>query len=182
MKGHLKNIAILFLFVVIMAPISFAFLSYHIQLKLIKREVKQQLIQATDRSDLVAFTFNLNSTDFKSLRWEHDREFELNHKMFDIVEADTIGNIVHYLCFPDKQETALNLVFNKKLANRYAKDQFAKNRANQMLSLIYGIYFIPFQEEHEANISFITKKYGAYSKIFIAVSLDFPAPPPKLFN
>jgi hypothetical protein len=181
MKQYLKNSFIILLLVAIMAPLSFAFMSYRFQLKLIKREVKQQLIQETNRTDLVALSFDIYSPEFKGLRWEHDREFEFNEKMYDIVDADTSGHIIHFLCFPDKQETALNQLFNKKLEDRYANDQPAKNRANQMLALIYGLYFLEIEIDDQNYTNYITQQYACYEQNYQTVSLELPSPPPKFF-
>ena len=181
MKAHFKNSVILLLLLAVMAPISFAFLSYHVQLKLIKREVKQQLIQETNKEDLVSLSFDMNSELFKSLHWEHDREFEFNQKMFDIVEVDTIGDTIHYLCFPDKQETALNLAFNKKLEDRYANDTPSKNRAHQMHSLIYGLYFIPQELDNQNYTAYTSCQYAAYHFSYQSIGLDLTAPPPQDF-
>lgn len=164
-----------------MAPLSFAFMSYHWQLKLIKREVKQQLIQETNKEDLVTLSFDIRSHEFKKLHWEHDHEFEYQEKMFDIVAADTLGHTVYYLCFPDKQETALNLAFKKKLEDRYANDLPSKNRANQLLSLIFGLYFVANDELDRNYVDYITQQYVRYNQTFHSISLDFPSPPPKFF-
>lgn len=182
MKQSLRNTIILFLLVAIMAPLSFAFLSYHLQLKIIKHSVKEALIAETAKSEFVAFSFDLRSPEFQKLRWEHGREFELDDKMYDIVEADTLGHIVHYLCFPDKQETALNFNFKKKLEDRYAKDQNSKNRANHMLSMIYGLYFVQNEEEQVIYTFLSMLRYAAYQKNITSLSFDFPTPPPQLFS
>ena len=179
MIKYFQNIALLLLLVAIMAPLSFAFLSYRVQLKLVKREVKQQLIQETDQADLVAFSFDLHSNEFKGITWEHGHEFELKGKMYDIVEADTVGNEVHYLCFPDKQETALNLAFKEKLKNRYAQDGAVRNRGNQMLLLIYGLYFIPFQQDNQNYTLITNRRYAAYRFNYQSIGLDLASPPPQ---
>lgn len=169
----------LLLLLAIMAPLSFAFVSYHWQLKMIKREVKEQLIQETPQSAFVEFSFRLGDSNFKSLRWEHEHEFEYDHKMFDIVEADTLGQLVHYLCFPDKQETALNALFKQKLKERYSQDRPAQNKANQILSFIYGLYFVNDSLEKVFNPLSKQQQFAAYLKLDTQVCLDELSPPPQ---
>ena len=173
---------LLFLAIMIVAPLSVSFFSYKMQLKKIKKEVKWKLINDTPKDELVYFEFNMNSEEFKKLRWEHKHEFEMDHKMFDIVEADTIGNLVKYLCFPDKQETELNAVFKNQLQERYAKDKPIKNRTTLMASLMMSLYFQDHIEKPKVVTTFNKqKKYFIQSK-YTSISLEIDSPPPQFFS
>lgn len=179
MKLLLKNIVIIALLFSVSAPIIISFMSYNIQLKKIKKEVKNDLIFNTPRSELVNFEFDMNGSEFKSLRWEHQHEFEYNELMFDIVEGDTIGNMVYYLCFPDKQETALNKEFRELLNARYANDQPAHKRQWLISNFIKSLYLpesFPFFDEF--NIEPI-RAFKEYFFSYDAIYLESISPPPE---
>jgi len=182
MKQLFSHIMLLFFAIMIVAPLSVSFFSYKMQLKKIKKEVKWKLINDTPKDELVYFEFNLESEEFKKLRWEHDHEFEMNHKMFDIVAADTLGDKVKYLCFPDKQETALNAAFKNQLEDRYASDKPLKNRTTLMASLMMSLYFYEIESKPRCIDTFTKqKKYFIQSK-YTSIQLEIESPPPQFFN
>lgn len=167
------------LLLAVSSPIFIAFLSYNIQLKKIKFQVKHELIYNTPKSDLVAFTFKYDSEDFKNLDWKHKREFEYNGLMFDIVEADSMENEVYYLCFPDKQETALNHEFKDLLNQRYADDD-SSNKNQRLISNFIRSLFVPeFTEENSFISTFYLKHNDYYSQILHQVYLERLSPPPQ---
>ena len=182
MRQIFNNIILLFLVIMIVAPLSVSFFSYKIQLKKIKKEVKMTLINNTPKNDLVFFEFDMKSLEFQNLYWHHSREFEMDLKMFDIVEADTIGDIVQYLCFPDKQETELNAAFKSQLEDRYASDKPIKNRTTLMASLMMSLYFQDYIEKPKVIATFTKqKKYFIESK-YTSISLEIDSPPPQFFS
>ena len=95
------------------------------------------MIAGIPLKELVHFQFDMNDAAFQKLEWEHSREFEYNHKMYDIVKADTVGNLVTYICFPDKQETALNAKFRKHLNDFYANNADQENSNKRLNNFIY---------------------------------------------
>lgn len=179
MKILLKNIVIFALLFAVSAPIIISFMSYSIQLRKIKKEVKNDLIFSTPRSELVNFEFDMNGSEFKSLRWVHSHEFELNELMFDIVEADTIGNMVYYLCFPDKQETALNKEFKDLLNARYATDLPAHKRQRLISNFIKSLY-LPENFQFFDDFDFKPLKvFRDYVFSYETICLEAQTPPPK---
>lgn len=179
MQNLYRNSLVFVLLIAIMFPINMAFISYKIQLKLVKHQVKRELIANLDKEDLVNLQFDLAGESFKQLKWKDGHEFEYQGLMFDIVQADTLGTSVHYLCFPDKQETALNHLFKEHLQDNYAKNKGLKHRASQMLSLLMSLD-MPIEEVWafgEASDSAI--RFADYTAFFYNSFLDIPSPPPK---
>lgn len=182
MNKWIRYIVSIFLVIAVVIPVSFSFLSYHLQLKKVKREVKWMLINNTPKDELVYFEFDMDSEQFKSLRWEHDHEFEMDFKMFDIVEADTVGRNVTYLCFPDKQETALNAQFRNQLNDRYANDNPIKNRANQINLLMLSLFI--YNDEKPQKVDVILSEIAHFYKneIYKSIKLSIDSPPPQFFS
>lgn len=178
MKTFLKIIGIIILLMALVNPMYYAYVGYHVELKKIKKEVKHQLISNTLKDDLVAFRFNMESESFKSLHWKHSREFQYKGKMFDIVEADTLKGYVNYLCFPDKQETALNEEFNDLLNERYASDRPSNNKQKLLSNFVKSLFIE--DEKIESNFVFIDlKEFNNYINITIPSSYikSFDIPP-----
>lgn len=162
MKNILKIIGIIVLLLALVNPMYYAYVGYHLELKKIKREVKNKLIFDTPREELVTLKFELGGNEFKSLDWKHSSEFEFQGKMFDIVEADTIGHFIQYLCFPDKQETALNQEFDDLLNERYANDQPSNNRQKLVNNFIKSL----FVQDEEIETFFIAQNSIEYNQYF----------------
>lgn len=179
MKKMLLYTGIFVLLLAVASPIFIAFLSYNIQLKKIKFQVKHELIFNTPKSELVEFSFKYDSEDFKNLDWKHNREFEHNGLMFDIVEADSMENEVYYLCFPDKQETALNHEFKNLLNQRYAADD-SSNKNQRLISNFIRSLFVPeIKQENVFDFEFTLKHQDYYSQILHQVYLERLSPPPQ---
>lgn len=181
MINLLKYIGITALLLAVSSPVMLSFLSYKLQLRSIKRQVKNELIFSTPREELVSFCFDMTGPEFQSLRWEHSQEFEYDEKMFDIVEGDTNGNIVNYICFPDKQETELNFKFKNMLNERYSDNIPFKN--NQKLVSIYIKSLFP-PETHFVEIHFfeeVEKKYLFFPENIPYVFLEHSTPPPEFY-
>lgn len=166
----------------VVAPLSVSFFSYKMQLKKIKKEVKWKLIHDTPKDELVYFEFDMKSEEFLGLYWHHSHEFEMDYKMFDIVEADTIGDYVKYLCFPDKQETELNAAFRNQLNDRYAKDVPMKNRTTIMASLMMSLYFSDHIEKPKVIMTFTKQKKYFIQFKYNSIPLDIESPPPQFFS
>lgn len=181
MKKAILQIGMITLTILVSAPIFVAFLSYHIQLKKIKREVKNVLIDNTPRNELVSFTFDMQSAEFKKLNWKHNKEFEYQRKMFDIVEADTTEGNVYYLCFPDKQETALNAKFNNLLNNRFAHDVPSKNNQHLISQFIKSLCTNEIAQYTYIDYSQIQKLYCKSHLRFSSAEIAIPSPPPQFF-
>lgn len=156
MRQFIKNILIILLCLVITFPVSLSFLLYYQQLRAIKKEVKQELIANTPKSDLVIFSFLMQDEDFQNLRWHDGHEFEWNNKMFDLVAADTLGSMVYYTCFPDKQETALNAKFKIQLQDRYTKDRGKKNKSVQICAMFLSL----FSQNHSTELPSLTYTFS----------------------
>tara|TARA_B110000908_G_C10216423_1_gene433041 strand:+ start:295 stop:837 length:543 start_codon:yes stop_codon:yes gene_type:complete len=180
MKNFFKGIGIIVLLMALVNPMYYAYVGYHIELKKIKKEVKNQLIANTPKEYLVSFRFEIESNTFKSLEWKHSREFQYQGKMFDIVEADTINNYAHYICFPDKQETALNQEFNDLLNERYAHDKPTNNKQKLLSNFVKSL----FVQNEEIDSFFALQNRVEYNKYFKGVSpSDFIKarnPPPQI--
>ena len=98
--------------------------------------------------------------------------------MFDIVEADTLKGYVNYLCFPDKQETALNEEFNDLLNERYASDRPSNNKQKLLSNFVKSLFIE--DEKIESNFVFIDlKEFNNYINITIPSSYikSFDIPP-----
>jgi hypothetical protein len=75
--------------------------------KMIRREVKHQIMETLDEQELVTFRFSLADTA-QLLEWEHENEFEYQGEMYDVVRRTYSGGFVTYHLWWDHKETALN--------------------------------------------------------------------------
>ena len=84
----------------------------------IKRETKWKMIAGMEKEELVLLKFSKKETKTK-LRWEHDREFEYDGQMYDVVSKETKGDTIYYRCWWDHKETALNQKLEKLVAKAF---------------------------------------------------------------
>ncbi len=95
-----------FLFLVtFVAPFWGTYFYLTIQQKYIKEGVQNKIEEGIPINEMVKLTFSKSEID-KVLRWEHDKEFQYNGQMYDVVEVTDVGDSLQYLCWWDKAETA----------------------------------------------------------------------------
>ncbi len=101
----MKKIFPFFFLVTFVAPFWIMYFYLSLQQKYIKEGVKNKIEEGIRENELVKLTFSTSEID-KVLRWEHDKEFEYNGQMYDVVEVTDVGDSLQYLCWWDKAETA----------------------------------------------------------------------------
>ncbi|WP_133299865.1 hypothetical protein [Larkinella punicea] len=73
----------------------------------VRKDVENRLEEGRTESQRV--TLKLAVSEIKTnLRWEHDREFEYQGQMYDLIATTVVGDSVFYECWWDKEETRLN--------------------------------------------------------------------------
>lgn len=67
---------------------------------------RQQIAQGLNDSDLIRLRFSHHEARV-TLYWKHSREFRFDNEWYDIVRIHADADSVTYLCYHDKEETAL---------------------------------------------------------------------------
>lgn len=147
----------------------------------VKQEVWEQIDAGIDQSELVLLKFSKKETKTK-LRWEHEREFEYNNRMYDVVKTKTIGNMVYYWCWYDHIETMLNRQM-EELASQ-ALGPGSKNKKEwAMLASNSRSLYCPFSIYLDLDISreSVYKPSVSSLDFYSQISKKPPTPPPQ-FN
>lgn len=174
MKGRLTGISLLFCFVV---PMIATYTSLHFQKQLIRKEVKRQIIAGIDKSELFLLKFTKQESH-TLLKWKHNKEFEYQHEMFDVVETETCGDTLSLWCWRDSKETKLSKQLDKLLDYVFGHD--SRRMVNQKrLSNFYKSLYC----EHDVATQMLTclpeQPVPAYHFSLSKVVHQPPAPPPK---
>lgn len=101
-----KNIIVI-LCCIALGSFSGTFFWYQIQKISIKKTISEYIDNGIEKEKLVLLKFTYADSETK-LRWEHSKEFEYNNQMYDVVEIEYKNDSVYYLCWHDKEETAIN--------------------------------------------------------------------------
>ncbi|HNP16863.1 MAG TPA: hypothetical protein PKL31_00410 [Fulvivirga sp.] len=155
------------------------FLAIHtiltIKKQVIRREFKHEIIKTLSKSDLVLIALSKTEAE-KQLNWEHDREFEYQGQMFDIVESELTPDSVKYWCWLDNDETHLNKML-EKLSSEASQDD-KKRRANQLLTFLKSFHFIA-KFELKTTIDIFSPLYSTEKPFLISHKSQPPSPPPE---
>jgi hypothetical protein len=146
--------------------------------RMLKREIKHQIIEGIDKSELVELTFTLADAETK-LRWEHSQEFEYNGEMYDVVESKTIDGKVTYWCWWDNEETSLNKQLNQLLA-RALNDQTPSNSSSNAQSWLNLIFLVPDKTAFvQLDFLKLRKSFFGLQNDLTGISISGDSPPPK---
>lgn len=170
---------ILLLSCLLIDPMISAFTWLQYKKTVVKKEVKRQINEGMDKDELVLLIFSKEETQTK-LRWEHPREFEYNHKMYDIVKTKTVGDTVYYWCWYDHEETMLNRQLEEVADQALGKSQKTRKEIAPLMPYFKTLYCL-FSFHSVVSIPQLLSErmdlfYHLYSKVFIQP----PTPPPQL--
>lgn len=159
-----------------MLPLTAKFIWLQHHKVIVRREVKSNLIAGLEKENLVLLQFTSKEAKTQ-LRWEHDKEFEYKHQMFDIVETEVHGDTTNYWCWPDNEETQLNQQLDKLLANALGNDSQIQDTKKQLTDFFKSLYH---QESGETFLIFsqVFQQNFQNKLSYTSHSLSPPVPPP----
>lgn len=147
------------------------------QKKIIRKQIKHKIIAGIDKSELVLFSFTKNEAE--RLKWKHSKEFSFNGSMYDIVEADTVGNNITYWCWWDYEETKLNKQLNTLLADFLGADTKSKETKARLASFYQSLFYSTHKPWKFLNINNNLKHNFIYVLDYLSLQFPPPTPPPN---
>lgn len=177
MSKYLKFAAIFFLFLLLFRAGGFLTL-FQVHQKLIKREIKKQIIAGLPDNELKVFKFSLDENySLKGIKWVEEDEFIFKGKMFDVVRVKIIDGEKLLYCYEDNKETNLTNRMNK-LQKDFQNNPIEKNSTNLLVQLLNT----PFEiQAHQIVAGFASIKNHSFHYFFRLKSWSaIPVyPPPK---
>lgn len=162
-----------------MLPFWLSFSLYQVERSMIKKSVKNMLMEKLNDSDLVLLKFKKEEINSK-LEWEHSREFEFNQKMYDVIKTEYSADSVFYLCWLDKDETALNKRLFTLLINSLEKNNKTSKTFGQLISSFSNYYLIQQSFYLNINSKRIEKYLVSYINQYESLNFSPNYPPPKV--
>jgi len=140
-----KLIPFFFLFLFI-APFYGMFLYLTLQQKNIKQNVNKKIEKGIPHNELVQLSFSKKEIH-EILRWEHEKEFEFQGQMYDVVEITKSRDSITYLCWWDKAETISKKNMQKLLHAGINKSNPVEHLPSSFSDYYKSIYLViyPFK-------------------------------------
>ncbi|PQJ78994.1 hypothetical protein [Polaribacter porphyrae] len=135
-------------------------------------------MRGIDKEELVLLKFSEEEA-MKELKWKHSKEFEYKGEMYDIVKTEKIGNIIHYWCWWDHEETRLNRELTELVTNLFNDSPQKAQKENQLISFYNSLYY---NDINSSSLSTRFVKYALifhYSESYLSIILKPTLPPPK---
>ena len=174
----MKRIFGILLLLVITFPLVFLYVSYRIETKSIRKEVKEMLFMEVDRNELIELSFYIN--DAKSLlSWKDEHEFEYLGRMYDIVETSILGDTIKYLCWPDDEETRLNKRLDELVAKALGSEPQKKESSKRLLDFLKIQFFRYNLSDWDGLTDEGIVQYPQLTSLYTSVFIAPASPPPK---
>lgn len=84
------------------------FLVLKSQILEVRESVDKKYEEGFEEDRIQTFRFTQKEIQ-ENLRWEHDREFEYQGQMFDVIERKTLDGLVELTVYADHEETELKI-------------------------------------------------------------------------
>ncbi|MCS6988553.1 MAG: hypothetical protein NZM06_03465 [Chloroherpetonaceae bacterium] len=114
----------------------------HVQKALLKEEVKARLLASVDKAELIRLVFSKAQAETE-LDWEEEREFEYKGEMYDVLEAEEIGDSIRCLCWRDDDETELNRRLRRLVAEAASGSPEHKEREKRLYQWLKSLALNP---------------------------------------
>lgn len=164
---------------VLVDPVVVTFTCLDFQKTIAKREVNKRIIEGIDKDELVLLKFSKEETQTK-LRWEHSREFEYKNKMYDIVEAKTVGDTVYYWCLLDCKETTLNRRLEELTAQELRKGHKIREKYEPFISFFKSLFCTVSFNWNGSKTESLYKQLCLFLDLYSSITIQPPTPPPQI--
>lgn len=136
------------------------------------------MIAELDKSELILLSFT--EEQHALLKWKHSKEFEWQGGMYDIVDSTHEGNVIHYWCWWDYEETELNKTLRNSLVQVLGTNP--KSQQYQFeITQFYKSLFFESAEKFSSTISRDeTKHFVMCDKNLNTQNFPPDTPPPEL--
>jgi len=165
------------MFFCLVAPIATTFIILQYQKKLVKSEMKLKLIAEIDKGELVLLKFTENEKN-NWIKWEHSKEFEYKGEMYDIVESEVKGDTTYYWCWPDCEETKLNIQLDQLVSFAWGNNPDNQENQKRLSKFIEHLYFSEPTEITTLAFQTINNKHLYQQNYYQSISNTPPVPPP----
>lgn len=160
----------------LMAPMSLAMLWLNWDIALMQNTVEERIEKEENPRELVTLTFTISESQ-TLLDWEHEREFEYQGQMYDVVEIHENGDQISYVVWPDHEETKL-----KRLLGELLDWDLEENEESESISQHFQLF--SSKSSLEIQISKLVtrpEKFPTFQKSYYSLALCPPSPPPIRF-
>ncbi|WP_123776104.1 hypothetical protein [Brumimicrobium aurantiacum] len=176
-----KRIPILFILALIL-PFTGIYCWLKFEKTAIQKSVKRQLMQGIPKEELITFSFAKEDTA-KLLDWKHEKEFEWQGEMYDIVTRSYSQDSVSYDLWWDHEETALNRKL-ARLTNSLINQNPEQQSKNDYLNYVFRTLFSSDDEITLAEPLMFdahSSPYNLSKTPVLTRSIEPASPPPQLF-
>lgn len=143
----------------------------------VKRSVHEKLEKGVEPKELVTLTFS--RAELKQLHWEHEREFEYEGQMYDVVEKKVSGDSITYICWWDHEETRLKDEIKKLLAGAKKDLPWKNDQQTRLNSFEKNLYITgPIFYDEKWPDTLPKAIFRSLSGCYISPSLKPLTPPP----
>jgi len=165
------------LLIALIAPLFLAIGWVKLDLVTHQKKVKKEIKEGIESSERITeLTFSLEETKTK-LNWEHDREFEFQGQMYDILESHLEGDSITYLVYADHEETKM-----KGLLTKLLKEGFGEEEEDASVQKINFLLFFQLSSSEEKSLlNFdLDLNSSIRNSIYQSPYLGNPCPPPDI--
>lgn len=106
----------------------------------IRETIELQLLTSNQEIHKVALTFSHADAD-RLLEWEHEREFEYQGEMYDVIKQQSSRDSITYLCIWDHAETKIKKQLNLLVMGVLQQDPLHQQQHSTLQQWLSELFF-----------------------------------------
>jgi len=162
--------------ILLLSPAALSWLATAWQKHAVKEAVEAQLRAGMEASELVVLAFA--KSEVGQLEWEHEREFEYQGQMYDLIKTEQRNDSLFYTCYWDHAETELHYKLDRWFADYLQKSSPHNQQTERLLCFFRSLYCLGFSEKQVMGLR-PAKPYFYYSGLRGIPEGSPPSPPPN---
>ena len=169
----------IFLFICLTAPIWFTYSWLTISKQEIRREIKRKIITGMAKANIVLLAFTKKEAQEK-LRWEKAGEFEYKGKMYDVIDKETVADVILFRCVWDQKETHLNTQAKDLMEKALGQNPQQKETQKRLISFFQSLFFPGHFSWNPDGPNRDHKFYPDNRFLYLSLTFEPPVPPPRI--
>ena len=145
----------------------------------VQERLEHKLLFTDSEVDIVTLTFSLEEAK-TYLEWEHEREFQFQGEMYDIIEHTITADSVRYRCIWDHAETKVKKQLEALVSGALQQDEQHREVQLSIHKLFMSLFFEDSNDWQSETMASLIDHFAKWKAPFSEKVISCHTPPPDL--
>lgn len=136
-------------------------------------------MQVLEDKPLTLLSFSTETAE--ELKWEHEKEFEYQGEMYDIIRSYVQGDTIYYECWKDHEESKIKRRIYNLVAQDHSRMPWQQDSKNRLLIFFQSLYHNQTKQNQSQPFRKEQQLANHHQRYYYFLDGDRPpSPPPEV--